>query len=285
MDNLSIEELKELRTFKMDLADWVKFPCLKVEFNEEVTNKMNAGYAGMAMHIKPMVTSPSKFDYIFVEIYDIAYSDFKGKIALRCIEGFVRAHFIDLEYKEGVTSLKASHHVMKSPSIVLVRVFILKKILTKYSILSTKNDISINVTFCKQQGVIDTFFVVGQQYSFSKLMFIPSSSKNNLINICIQKDAKNHSKLETENQFVYCSLVEKFPIFRINFNFDYESLIRGKFLHNFNPQEFSIGIGARLTSTMFQHSVSLFRSYVSCYNKGLWDVVTNKDKNLNQRLN
>lgn len=187
-----------------------------------------------------------------------------------------------LVYQE---SLKAAHHVMKSPSIVLVRVFILKKILTKYSILSTKNDISINVTFCKQQGVIDTFFVVGQQYSFSKLMFIPSSSKNNLINICIQKDAKNHSKLETENQFVYCSLVEKFPIFRINFNFDYESLIRGKFLHNFNPQKFSIGIGARLTSTMFQHSVSLFRSYVSCYNKGLWDVVTNKDKNLNQRLN
>lgn len=104
MDNLSIEELKELRTFKMDLADWVKFPGLKVEFNEEVTNKMNAGYAGMAMHIKPMVTSPSKLDYIFVEIYDIAYSDFKGKIALRCIEGFVRAHFIDLEYKEGVTN-------------------------------------------------------------------------------------------------------------------------------------------------------------------------------------
>ena len=105
MGNLSIEELKELRTFKMDLADWVKFPGLKVEFNEEATNEMNAGYARMVMHIKPMnVNSPSKLDYIFVEVYDMTYSDFKGKIALRHIDNFVRAHFIDLEYKEGVAN-------------------------------------------------------------------------------------------------------------------------------------------------------------------------------------
>ena len=186
-----------------------------------------------------------------------------------------------LVYQE---SIKAAHHVMKSPSIVLVRIFILKKILTKDSILSNKKDISINVTFCKQQGVIDTFFVVGQQYSFSKLMFISSSSKNNFINICIEKEVLNHPQLEKENQYVYCSIIEKFPIFPVHFNFTVDSLTTGKFLHNFNPKEFSFGIGNRLTSPMFQHSVSLFRSYVSCYNKGLWDVVTNKDKNLNQRF-
>lgn len=127
MDNLSIEGLKELRTFKMNLADWVKFPGLKVEFNEEATNEMNAGYAKMIMHIKPMnVTSPSLVDYIFVEVYDIDYSDFKGKIALRCIENFVRAHFIDLEYKEGVTNQRESLKEKYAQSLLEINVVIEK---------------------------------------------------------------------------------------------------------------------------------------------------------------
>lgn len=79
-----------------------------------------------------------------------------------------------LVYQE---SVKAAHHVMKSPSIVLARIIIVKDIITKSSIYYTKPDYSINQAF-SLLGNVTTFFVIGQQYSCSKLIFIPASSKN-----------------------------------------------------------------------------------------------------------
>lgn len=126
-------------------------------------------------------------------------------------------------------------------------------------------------------------FLNGNYFAYSDLVLIPISAQSKFIDLCMSchfskikySDSLNRDEINLFN-------MEDIPVLRVKGgSFDINELVNGRWPESLDSN--------RRFGKMFLKSqegrISLFRSYIAFYDKGLWEGVTNQTKNLNHLLN
>jgi hypothetical protein len=184
-----------------------------------------------------------------------------------------------LVYQE---SKKAAYYIFGRANIVIARVVILENIITNSSALNTLPDFNLNSNININMFSGAVLFVNGAQFSMSMLVAIPSSSKEEFIKSCMRCKELNFHHQDVDNPKE--SYMEHFPVWKIPCMFSGEGLRLGKFMEEFDIKKYPYGSGKTLQNSK-KADISLFHSWVSFYDKGLWNLVTNKTQDTNKTFN
>lgn len=186
-------------------------------------------------------------------------------------------------------SLKAAYNLFDSdkPKAYIARVIILQNILGKNSMFGRAKGFSLNISMLGTTSGSNIrnsslLFHNGGHFSYSKLVAIPISASSEFLNKCIKCHFLNiHPDSPFMKDYIEEYRMEDFPALNVDISFTYENLDNGSFLNELKDQ-YSNGIVSKIRK---KEELSLFRTYVSYYDIGLWNTVTNKDRNLNHLLN
>lgn len=149
--------------------------------------------------------------------------------------------------------------------IITARVVIFKKLNSDN--ISNINERSLGISYKTNLNFFTNNFSFG--HSSSYLLFIPASkkAKNTFLKYCLMH--KHSFFLKSKDVFM-----EHLPIFKYPFFFNSIELEEGSFLSK--SGKFNFGI--------FKPLIIEFNSYVSYYNAGIWESVTNKELDLNGKF-
>jgi hypothetical protein len=164
----------------------------------------------------------------------------------------------------------------RKTSIVLVRVFIIDKIIDKKESLLVGNHyeedgFNVNYEFNKastiNHGHGAQFFSENGQCSISSLVAIPKKGKNQFIKYCMDYDSLTIGEVS----------MELVPVFKIMFPFNINNVKDGTFLREFESKD-------NLYNLRKKSSIPLFKYYAQMYQEGLW-VAFNHGKTTNKEIN
>jgi hypothetical protein len=184
-----------------------------------------------------------------------------------------------LVYQE---SKKAAYNIFGTTNIILARITILERIITNRSIFNIKPQFELNYNLYSISTTNKVLFVNGVQFSMSMLVAIPTSAKSNFIKACMRckELGFHHQDVDLPQE----SHMEHFPVWKIPSRFLQNDLETGRFLEEFDSKKYPYGCG-RILQNSEKDNISLFRSWVAFYDRGLWNTVTNINQNLNKDLN